>query len=536
MSSCFFQVEGSYFDAMFSGRMKASPVVASDGTLIYFIDRSGKYFEYILEYLRFGGIVSERLDPAVRDAVAVEADFFGLDGLTQALRAPKTITSTFLDELTLRLQEKEEQVRSRCRSGDATLDHHEGLIPLFHLASQNELAVPIRFDPALNFAVSLMMDKKRKQLTEGSEVTVSSIDGFRTNFNRSHPNILHRLNDILLSEPVVVAGGSVLGSLRCHTGNHVSGFTSDIDLFICISEPQEANRITHRIWNALAVDHERWWILRGPGVVNMVLWTNMDTIEQKVQIVLRLYDSPAEVLYGFDVDCCCCCYDGREVWLTPRCLRALQTMANVLNPLHAWPNRASYELRLTKYSIRGFAVAIPGLDRSRVDKERLNSSAMEKLIGLARLFKAELELYRDVVAARDVDDPIRADGLKEEAKLCLNPLTFLIQGYAGWDSNRPANAIIPSVYAEDDEDASPIDFIYPGSLRAGDTRDAAWSEIISYGQPTDDGVPSTLLEAWDVSKRSREYLNSLFDKDELDHFYYCGAYNSTDKPVDSSDS
>jgi hypothetical protein len=34
---------------------------------------------------------------------------------------------------------------------------------------------------------------------------------------------------------------------------------------------------------------------------------------QDVQIILRLYTSPAEVLLCFDVDCCCIGYDGRNV-------------------------------------------------------------------------------------------------------------------------------------------------------------------------------------------------------------------------------
>lgn len=70
------------------------------------------------------------------------------------------------------------------------------------------------------------------------------------------------------------------------------------------------------------------------------------------QVVLRLYDSPAEVLLGFDVDCACLGFDGERVWALPRALRALKHNINVLNPLHAWPLRASYEYRLCKCVIR----------------------------------------------------------------------------------------------------------------------------------------------------------------------------------------
>jgi hypothetical protein len=34
---------------------------------------------------------------------------------------------------------------------------------------------------------------------------------------------------------------------------------------------------------------------------------------RSVQIVLRLYSSPAEILAGFDVDVACCAYDGGRV-------------------------------------------------------------------------------------------------------------------------------------------------------------------------------------------------------------------------------
>ena len=37
-----------------------------------------------------------------------------------------------------------------------------------------------------------------------------------------------------------------------------------------------------------------------------------------VQIVLRIYKSPAEVIMGFDIDACALAYDGQRVWALPR--------------------------------------------------------------------------------------------------------------------------------------------------------------------------------------------------------------------------
>jgi hypothetical protein len=109
------------------------------------------------------------------------------------------------------------------------------------------------------------------------------------------------------------------------------GESSDIDLFLYATSPQEATPIiTRRIFYSLAINNESWIVVRSRGVVNIHRWNdNFGTVAQKVQILLRVYDSPAEVILGFDCDCICCAYVGRTVWVTPRCLAALRTGVNV---------------------------------------------------------------------------------------------------------------------------------------------------------------------------------------------------------------
>lgn len=100
-----------------------------------------------------------------------------------------------------------------------------------------------------------------------------------------------------------------------------------------------------------------------------------------VQIILRLYRSPAEVLLGFDIDACTFGFDGRSVWAMERGRRALNKRYNLVNK-----SRRSmiYEQRLFKYSKRGFAVAVPNLDKSKVDPALFNKRFKE-LGGLAKL-------------------------------------------------------------------------------------------------------------------------------------------------------
>ena len=85
---------------------------------------------------------------------------------------------------------------------------------------------------------------------------------------------------------------------------------------------------------------------------------------RNIQIVLRLYSSPAEILAGFDVDAPCCAYDGDRVWANPRAIVSMMRQSNMVDMTRRSP---SYEVRLAKYSSRGFEVYIPGLKRNEVD-------------------------------------------------------------------------------------------------------------------------------------------------------------------------
>jgi hypothetical protein len=123
---------------------------------------------------------------------------------------------------------------------------------------------------------------------------------------------------------------------------------------------------------------------------------------RSVQIVLRLYSSPAEVLAGFDVDVACCAYDGDRVWANPRAIVSMMRQSNTVDMTRRSP---SYEVRLAKYSSRGFEVYIPGLERSGIDptvrlvhlfrsprgnlSPKIYERAVSRIQGLARLLAIE---------------------------------------------------------------------------------------------------------------------------------------------------
>jgi hypothetical protein len=81
--------------------------------------------------------------------------------------------------------------------------------------------------------------------------------------------------------------------------------------------------------------------------------------------VLRLYSSPAEVLAGFDVDAPCCAYDGNRVWASLRAIISMMRQSNTA--VDVTRRSPSYEVRLAKYSSRGFEIYIAELKRSQID-------------------------------------------------------------------------------------------------------------------------------------------------------------------------
>lgn len=307
------------------------------------------------------------------------------------------------------------------------------------------------------------------------------------------------------------------------TSRHWKG-DSDVDLFLYGCTAEDANRIAERIFRAISVNREPWVIVRCNGVINIHLQSLYRgqarfAIKETCQIVLRLYDSPAEVLLGFDVDCCCCAYNGRDVWVSRRCLMALKTGTNILNPLHAWPNKPSYELRLAKYAHRGFSVVIPGLDDSLVDLKRIvhDDVDYDALKGLARFLKFCFVSYSEGIP---------------EASPC-------------YDSGSAMAAIIPSIYEQrirlngrgsveavrrsfaQDEDYRKM-FRFGAFFVRLDTVNAAWREIVDAGTNVPAGLSRRLLDAWVTQKRSREYRNAQMEKIDLANAYYSGAYRSID--------
>ncbi|KAK7453509.1 hypothetical protein VKT23_011788 [Stygiomarasmius scandens] len=172
---------------------------------------------------------------------------------------------------------------------------------------------------------------------------------------------------------IFVAGGIVLGALLTpEKGDHKQQderwISSDIDLYIYGLGVEEANeKIKHvaEVYKRNLKSNSE-----DPSSEPFLLVRNSQTItiyssypNRRVQIVLKLVKSPREVLLNFDLDICAVGYDGREVWMLPRFVRALETGTNVftmdlVNGHYLGDRKATRDKRIFKYANRGYGLRI----------------------------------------------------------------------------------------------------------------------------------------------------------------------------------
>ncbi|ESK95874.1 ankyrin repeat protein [Moniliophthora roreri MCA 2997] len=227
---------------------------------------------------------------------------------------------------------------------------------------------------------------------DGEPCMVVDLEEFKKNWSVFTEGSLSQLLDW---NNVVAAGGSVLACLMplpesakaskraMRKFYHSAAYpTSDVDLFLWGMTPEEAEVKITKIYEAVR-DSVPWDVtcVRTKHTVSI----HSQYPYRSVQIVLRLYKSPAEILAGFDIDSACCAYDGNRVWANPRAVVSMMRQCNTVDMTRRSP---SYEVRLAKYSSRAFEVYVPTLSREDVDPTIYERSIV-RVEGLARLLVFE---------------------------------------------------------------------------------------------------------------------------------------------------
>jgi len=159
-------------------------------------------------------------------------------------------------------------------------------------------------------SIPKLLTKARLGVKE-PDLAIVDVETFKKNFNELTNNVFKELKDW---NNVFVAGGAVLGSLLNIT-DRSSFQDTDVDMFIYgLTEEQATQKLKDIYFVVQAATKATCQIIRTKHAVTIL----GQYPTRHVQIILRIYKSPSEVLMGFDIDSCCLGYDGTTVWALPR--------------------------------------------------------------------------------------------------------------------------------------------------------------------------------------------------------------------------
>ncbi|KAM6501508.1 ankyrin repeat protein [Amanita muscaria] len=272
-------------------------------------------------------------------------------------------------------------------------DPYVGLVDIFDAPPdiRTTRARVIKDEENLNAKYVLPLTEKQRR-KDGEPCMVANLEEFKRNWNIFTEGSLSQLVDW---SNVIAAGGSVQACLAPLADEdkvskratrkyyHSAAYpSSDIDLFLWGLTLEQAEKKIVTIYEAVR-DSVPWDVtcVRTKNTVSI----HSQYPYRSVQIVLRLYHSPAEVLAGFDIDAPCCAYNGMDVWANPRAIVAMMRQCNTTDVTRRSP---SYEVRLAKYAKRGFEIYVPSLVRLEIDPTIFERSIV-KIEGLARLLVLE---------------------------------------------------------------------------------------------------------------------------------------------------
>ncbi len=199
------------------------------------------------------------------------------------------------------------------------------------------------------------------------------------------------LNESEFAQHLFIAGGFVLGCLmndnfsneESHNKKKMSSFDDfDIDIFIYgLKTEEEANiflkKLCHKIIERKNMYSEIYtndlYFSRNNHTITLYIFDRFiyngkfERYNFQIQFILRLYDSPDQILCGFDVDSCCIGFTNNRLIALPRFIRAYSEGYNLIDPDRESP---SYTYRLIKYSLRGFKIAVlPHIYQEYINKK-----------------------------------------------------------------------------------------------------------------------------------------------------------------------
>ncbi|KDQ15119.1 hypothetical protein BOTBODRAFT_302462 [Botryobasidium botryosum FD-172 SS1] len=281
-----------------------------------------------------------------------------------------------------------------------------------------------------------------------------SADAFSAAFSSMTGNLLEGLS----WKGALVAGGIVLGCLLCVDDKKANvereqWAHSDIDLYLYgLNSIETADKIDHifDVFKSNLPPSAPALILRNSKTVTF--YSEYPT--RRVQIILKLAKTPRDVLSDFDLDICTLGWDGKDVWMLPRCARAIETGYNTFTPSLIYsPHLGEHSAHLRahrffKYANKGYGlrflpsyVDFLGDPPDHIANGPLDFSllTLEARIHMRNLIRSRH--YRDRVFSFQECHPPSIHN-KKIGDNCLTGFSLLMRHVALWEAEMDHSCVI----------------------------------------------------------------------------------------------
>ncbi len=255
----------------------------------------------------------------------------------------------------------------------------------------------------------------------------------------------------LKSHGVVLAGGAI----SALTDGSKREF--DYDLFFVGIGEAKAHATIRALGNHLLVNCPKLKVYRTMNAITFVDANSSHGYQSlKIQLIMRLYATVAEVIHGFDLGSSAAAWDGQTVQYTALGKLAYERSLNVVNlSVRRW----SYERRLVKYIDCGFGIVLPGADPKKIEivvNAKKNSWIhFSRLSMYATQHTASTNVYVCYASCRGTD---RLNGTQQSVNMLLRQLIGRMMP--------PAADAGP---ATDDKDTPDLDYEWWASVGYGST-------------------------------------------------------------------
>ena len=483
--------ETTYFARLLNDEGNLRGALRTDEGRI-FIDRDPVLFRHVLQALR-GGLRRDAVPAEMRAALIDEAEFFGLARFVSYLRDDYDPLALSPEDLAIRREGRAVLEELAATPAAAETADARSLVDVFESA---HVTAGFSFVGALgggSAQLPLLFERQRRVhgRAVGDPLGATSLDAFRARLEL----FCGPLTLGLPMDNLIVAGGAVLEALRMGDPSDAGvrraarEGASDVDLFVIADDDDKARATFDNILVYLRSRLAE--IVPGPGdprhvevdgipeVGDVEADGNLRPLElpqtdrdppfvlrekkllvtrtaravtfvcgwpqRHLQLILRKHRCVAEVLLNFDIDCCQVAYDGQRVFATKAARRAIVTGINIADPVKR--NGRDYESRLAKYSFRGFAVSVPGLELDRVSTRHISGAfAFQPKMGHIVPILAPLPITLNVTRQKDMTLGAPVEDLPRLLlidALCRAPTTaagaadFGLTLYERWQGRHP---------------------------------------------------------------------------------------------------